>query len=164
LECLHNKSVTSSTTPPTRILRTFRLDIATCQYPRTVRGIPENHQVRASDYCDNSWFNLCLICRQTETDPIRVPDNTSSTGFSCYQIIVNSDPSDNPMQAEICSCMGAAANYPCRKCKVGGNKQDKATDEGYHAMFSVSIPLPIVSDLRLSPIQVWRTAFQGHHP
>jgi hypothetical protein len=68
------------------------------------------------------------------------------------------------MQAEICSCMGAAANYPCRKCKVGGNKEDKATDEGYHAMFSVSIPLPNVSDLRLSPIQVWRTAFQGHHP
>ncbi|KAJ7792328.1 hypothetical protein B0H13DRAFT_1935744 [Mycena leptocephala] len=80
------------------------------------------------------------IIKQTETDPIRVPDNTSSTGFSCYQIIVNSDPSDNPMQAEICSCMGAAANYPCRKCKVGGNKEDKATDEGYHAMFSCGEP------------------------
>ncbi|KAJ7924239.1 hypothetical protein B0H13DRAFT_2230060 [Mycena leptocephala] len=63
-----------------------------------------------------------------------------STWFSCYQIIVNSDPSDNPMQAEICSCMGAAANYPCRKCKVGGNKEDKATDEGYHAMFSCGEP------------------------
>ncbi|KAF7352112.1 hypothetical protein MVEN_01174200 [Mycena venus] len=73
--------------------------------------------------------------KKTETDPIRAPDNTSSTGSSCYRIIVNTDPSDNPMQAEICSCMGAAANHPCRKCKVGGSQVDKATNEGYHAMF-----------------------------
>ncbi|KAF8145504.1 hypothetical protein K438DRAFT_2097776 [Mycena galopus ATCC 62051] len=52
------------------------------------------------------------------------------------KIILNADPSDNPMQAEVCSCMGATANYLCRKCKIGGNQGDKATDEGYHAMFS----------------------------
>ncbi|KAJ7929864.1 hypothetical protein B0H13DRAFT_2310253 [Mycena leptocephala] len=74
--------------------------------------------------------------KETETDPIRAPDNTSSTGSSCYRIFVNTDPSDNPMQAEICSCMGAAANHPCRKCKVGGSQADKATNEGYHAMFA----------------------------
>ncbi|KAF8133544.1 hypothetical protein K438DRAFT_1641291 [Mycena galopus ATCC 62051] len=79
------------------------------------------------------------LIKETEVDPIRMPDKTSSTGHSCYRIIVNADPSDNPMQAEICSCMGAAANYPCRKCKGGGNQQDKATDEGYHAMFSAKL-------------------------
>ncbi|KAJ7796893.1 hypothetical protein B0H14DRAFT_2619471 [Mycena olivaceomarginata] len=78
------------------------------------------------------------LIKETEVDPIRVPDKTSSTGHSCYRIIVNADPSDNPMQAEICSCMGGTANYPCRKCKGGGNQQDEATDEGYRAMFSVN--------------------------
>ncbi|KAJ7191355.1 hypothetical protein GGX14DRAFT_407292 [Mycena pura] len=76
------------------------------------------------------------LIKTSEVDPIRVPDPTSSSGFSCYRLIVNADPSDNPMQAEICSCMGAAANLPCRKCQTGGNKEDKATNEGYHAMFS----------------------------
>jgi hypothetical protein len=33
--------------------------------------------------------------------------------------------------------MGAAANLPCRKCKAGGSQEDKASNEGYHAMFSV---------------------------
>jgi hypothetical protein len=35
--------------------------------------------------------------------------------------------------------MGAAANHPCRKCKVGGSQADKATNERYHAMFAVRI-------------------------
>ncbi|KAJ7196272.1 hypothetical protein GGX14DRAFT_403477 [Mycena pura] len=75
------------------------------------------------------------IIQKTESDPIRAPDKTSSTGRSCYRVIVNTDPSDNPMQAEICSCMGATANYPCRKCKAGGTQEDKMSNEGYHAMF-----------------------------
>ncbi|KAJ7483056.1 hypothetical protein B0H11DRAFT_2279874 [Mycena galericulata] len=76
------------------------------------------------------------IIQKTESDPIRAPDKTSSTGRSCYRVIVNTDPSDNPMQAEICSCMGATANYSCRKCKAGGTQEDKASNEGYHAMFA----------------------------
>ncbi|KAJ7917332.1 hypothetical protein B0H13DRAFT_2443031 [Mycena leptocephala] len=80
------------------------------------------------------------LIKESNTDPIRVPDNSSPTGCSCYQIVVNCDPSDNPMQAEICSCMGATANHPCRKCNVGGTQADKATDEGYHAMFSSGEP------------------------
>ncbi|KAJ7723007.1 hypothetical protein DFH07DRAFT_783692 [Mycena maculata] len=75
------------------------------------------------------------IIQKTESDPIRAPDRTSSTGRACYRVIVNTDPSDNLMQAEICSCMSATANYPCRKCKAGGTKKDKASNEGYHAMF-----------------------------
>ncbi|KAJ7333330.1 hypothetical protein DFH08DRAFT_785684 [Mycena albidolilacea] len=80
------------------------------------------------------------VIKTSEVDPIRVPDPASSTGCSCYRIIVNTDPSDNPMQAEICSCMGAAANLPCRKCKAGGSQEDKASNEGYHAMFSCAEP------------------------
>ncbi|KAF8144720.1 hypothetical protein K438DRAFT_1910920 [Mycena galopus ATCC 62051] len=73
---------------------------------------------------------------ETEVDPIRAPDKTSSTGFSCYRVIVNTDPSDNPMQAKICSCMGAAANHACRKCATGGQQEERSTNEGYHAMFA----------------------------
>ncbi|KAJ7501897.1 hypothetical protein B0H11DRAFT_2155297 [Mycena galericulata] len=76
------------------------------------------------------------LIETTETDPIRAPDKSSSTGHSCYRVIINTDPSDNPMQAEICSCMGATANHPCRKCKAGGTQEAKLTNEGYHAMFS----------------------------
>ncbi|KAJ7165453.1 hypothetical protein C8R43DRAFT_878421 [Mycena crocata] len=80
------------------------------------------------------------IIQKTESDPIRAPDKTSSTGHSCYRIIVNTDPSDNPMQAEICSCMGAPANHPCRKCKAGGTQEDKTSNDGYHAMFLAGEP------------------------
>ncbi|KAK6997334.1 hypothetical protein R3P38DRAFT_2563581 [Favolaschia claudopus] len=80
------------------------------------------------------------IIQKTETDPIWAPDKTSSTGNSCYRVIVNTDPSDNPMQAEICSCMGATANFPCHKCKVGGTQEEKSTNEGYHALFSSGDP------------------------
>jgi hypothetical protein len=83
------------------------------------------------------FLNFDVVDRATEVDPIRVPDPASSTGCSCYRLIVNTDPSDNPMQAEICSCMGATANLPCRKCKAGGSQEDKASNEGYHALFSV---------------------------
>ncbi|KAK7018537.1 hypothetical protein R3P38DRAFT_3320225 [Favolaschia claudopus] len=77
------------------------------------------------------------LTQATHSEPICAPDPTSSTGCACYRLIVNTDPSDNPMQAEICSCMGATANHPCRKCGAGGTQEVKVTNEGYHAMFSV---------------------------
>ncbi|KAF8346814.1 hypothetical protein F5887DRAFT_834375, partial [Amanita rubescens] len=42
---------------------------------------------------------------------------------------------DNPMQAEMSSQGGLTCNYFCRTCYVGGNKEYKASDEGYTSLF-----------------------------
>ncbi|KAJ7223043.1 hypothetical protein GGX14DRAFT_626835 [Mycena pura] len=112
----------------------------------TNRSLPRNllqnefyvHFVSTSQHASipEQFKEFQKLIKTSEINPIRVPDPASSTGCSCYRLIVNADPSDNPMQAEICSCMGAAANLPCRKCKAGGTQVDKTTNEGYHAMFS----------------------------
>ncbi|KAJ7798304.1 hypothetical protein B0H14DRAFT_2618003 [Mycena olivaceomarginata] len=75
----------------------------------------------------------------THTKPIQVRDGTGNTTRFC--IYVNSDPSDNPMASEICAHIGGQGNYPCRKCRVGGTKRDKSSDEGYHALFAAGPPL-----------------------
>ena len=46
---------------------------------------------------------------------------------------------DNPMQAEMSSQGGLACNYFCRTCYVGGNKEYKASDEGYVSLFKVRV-------------------------
>lgn len=55
-----------------------------------------------------------------------------------FQIYVNAEPGDNPMQSEVCSHIGSGGNYYCRKCKAGGTQKEQAQDEGYHALFQVS--------------------------
>ncbi|KAJ7904831.1 hypothetical protein B0H13DRAFT_2510580 [Mycena leptocephala] len=70
--------------------------------------------------------------------PARMPNplHAIAKGDPFYTILVDyfsDDVSGN-------RCMGATANHPCRKCNVGGTQADKATDEGYHAMFSSGEP------------------------
>ena len=46
--------------------------------------------------------------------------------------------SDNPMICEISSHLGLKANKFCSRCHVGGKKDFKTSDEGYHSLFRVS--------------------------
>ncbi|KAJ7032262.1 hypothetical protein C8F04DRAFT_1211182 [Mycena alexandri] len=59
---------------------------------------------------------------------------------TCFCIHCNAGFSDNPMQSEVASHIGGKGNCFCRKCRVGGNQKEKATDEGYHALFEAGVP------------------------
>ncbi|KAF7378116.1 hypothetical protein MSAN_00235900 [Mycena sanguinolenta] len=76
--------------------------------------------------------------RETHTDPVEVQDESGDA--VCFSIYVNAGPSDNPMQSEISAHIGGKGNCLCRKCQVGGTQKEKATDEGYHALFETGAP------------------------
>ncbi|KAJ7467555.1 hypothetical protein FB451DRAFT_1340448 [Mycena latifolia] len=75
----------------------------------------------------------------THTEPIEVEDPETGCA-TCLCIYVNAGPSDNPMQSEVSGHIGGKGNCPCRKCKMGGTQQEKATNEGYHAIFEAGEP------------------------
>ncbi|KAJ6559278.1 hypothetical protein B0H10DRAFT_2169453 [Mycena sp. CBHHK59/15] len=75
---------------------------------------------------------------ETHTEPVQVQDETGNTTRFC--IHVNAGPSDNPMQSEVSAHIGGKGNHFCRKCEVGGTQKEKATDEGYHALFEAGLP------------------------
>ncbi|KAJ6614901.1 hypothetical protein B0H10DRAFT_2191282 [Mycena sp. CBHHK59/15] len=74
----------------------------------------------------------------THTDPVRVQDETGNT--TCYCLHMNAGPSDNPMQSEVTGHIGGKGNHFCRKCEVGGTQKEKATNDGYHALFEAGTP------------------------
>ena len=55
-----------------------------------------------------------------------------------FQIFPHCLPSDNPQQAKSSSGIGAGGKRNCIRGKVGGSKEERESDEGYHALFSVS--------------------------
>ncbi|KAJ7693871.1 hypothetical protein B0H17DRAFT_1132256 [Mycena rosella] len=74
----------------------------------------------------------------THTKPIEIQDELGDT--TCLCIHANTGPSDNPMQSEISAHIGGKGNCPCRKCQMGGTQGEKATNNGYHAIFEAGEP------------------------
>ncbi|KIJ90420.1 hypothetical protein K443DRAFT_686767 [Laccaria amethystina LaAM-08-1] len=70
----------------------------------------------------------------THKKPVKVRHGLSGAQMR-FKIYVNSGPGDNPNQSEICGHIGGNGNHPCRKCHVGGLKEFKETDAGYHSLF-----------------------------
>ena len=64
------------------------------------------------------------------------------TGKECIFILgVLLKSADNPQAAEDCSHIGLNGNFFCFRCKVGGNQAYKASDEGFHSLFSVRVSI-----------------------
>ncbi|KAJ7697137.1 hypothetical protein B0H17DRAFT_1130453 [Mycena rosella] len=74
----------------------------------------------------------------THTEPVEVQDELGNV--SCFCLHVNAGPSDNPMQSEVSGHIGGKGNCFCRKCRVGGTQNEKATNEGYHTLFEAGAP------------------------
>ena len=55
-----------------------------------------------------------------------------------FRIFPHHLPADNPQQAESSSGIGGNGNLNCIRDKSGGTKEQKESNEGYHALFSVS--------------------------
>ena len=55
-----------------------------------------------------------------------------------FQVFPHCLPSDNPQQAESSSGVGPGGNLNCIHGKAGGGKEERESDKGYHALFSVS--------------------------
>ncbi|KAJ7202121.1 hypothetical protein GGX14DRAFT_571015 [Mycena pura] len=79
------------------------------------------------------------VVEQTHKEPVKVRDAETgeTTRFSIYG---NAGPSDNPMQSEISSHIGAKGNYACRKCETGGSEKDKESNECFHSLFAPGVP------------------------
>ncbi|KAL4256220.1 hypothetical protein AB1N83_012604 [Pleurotus pulmonarius] len=77
--------------------------------------------------------------KSTHSDPIRCYN--AHTHNQCRVILrLPGLPADNPQQSEEASHMGGNANCKCRRCKAGGSHKETESNEGYHALFSTSLP------------------------
>ncbi|KAJ7503663.1 hypothetical protein B0H11DRAFT_2222291 [Mycena galericulata] len=79
------------------------------------------------------------VVESTHTNPIKVRDaeTEETTRLSLYG---NAATSDNPMQSEMSSHIGAKGNCFCRKCNAGGTDKEKETDACFHSLFEPGTP------------------------
>lgn len=75
----------------------------------------------------------------THVEPVVVRDGVSGENIR-FRIFANAEPSDNPMQSEVCAHMGSGSNLLCRKCKAGGSMREKETDDGFDCLFYPGVP------------------------
>lgn len=74
---------------------------------------------------------------------------TSQEGIIAYDVLreeeamlsinVLYNSSDNPMTCECVSHIGLQGNFFCPRCKVGGDKEFKTSDEGFRTLFHVCL-------------------------
>lgn len=116
------------------------------RHPMQHHQSSSRHSRNKSSQCLITYLNFTsnLTCRllvsATQVDPIRCYN--ADTKRTCRVILrVPSLPADNPQQSEEASHMGGNANHGCRKCKAGGNHEHTESDEGYHSLHFVSMPI-----------------------
>ncbi len=97
--------------------------------------------------CLSSKLDHCVLMR------IKSGEECWHTAYDCmleeevlFCIIPRILPADNPQAAETCSHIGLKGNYFCRRCKAGGSREYKESEEGYHQLFSVCIFFSQMSD------------------
>ena len=56
-----------------------------------------------------------------------------------FQTLPHCLPSDNPQQAKSSSGVGPGGNRNCICGELGGGKEERESDDGYHALFSVGL-------------------------
>jgi hypothetical protein len=56
-----------------------------------------------------------------------------------FEIIPHLLPADNPQQSETASHIGMGGNLGCRRDLNGGTKEQRESDEGYRAFYSVRL-------------------------
>jgi hypothetical protein len=150
LERIYDPPQLATKITPAGISYTLHIDVTKREHFGTVQGVQGCCRVNSFllTYLRYSY----VFCRSTHTEPVRVRDESGNTTRFC--IHMNSGPSDNPMQSEVAGHIGGKGNHPCRKCEVGGTQEEKRTNEGFHALFEVSL-------YRLST--VFLPNFQGGH-
>ena len=72
--------------------------------------------------------------RDTQEAPFEVYDAIMNR-FVRLRLVLWSLAADNPMASEICGHIGSRGNRFCRKCLVGGSKEEKRSDDIYHTLF-----------------------------
>ena len=88
-------------------------------------------------WCICLWESPC-------TDPVYSGHNKYLEAYDCklrreilFRIYPHCLPSDNPQQAESSSGVGPGGNLNCVHGKAGGGKEERESDKGYLALFSV---------------------------
>jgi hypothetical protein len=92
-----------------------------------------------------TWYDM-FICTPTNTEMGHSGRDKYLSAYDCklkqeilFRLFPHCLPSDNPQQAESSSGVGPGGNRNCIRGKVGGTKEEQETDDGYHALFSVSL-------------------------
>ncbi|KAI9062110.1 hypothetical protein FKP32DRAFT_1726132, partial [Trametes sanguinea] len=95
------------------------------------------HFISSSQHASvvEQFHDIKKVIEATHHTPVRVLDALTGK-MTRFRIFVNAEPSDNPMQSELSGHIGGRGNHFCRKCEAGGSDCDKATDSGYHALFT----------------------------
>ena len=92
-----------------------------------------------------AWCSTFLCWCLSNAESIFSGHNRYLKAYDCklnqdilFRVFPHCLPADNPQQAENSSGVGAGGNYNCICGKGGGSKEERESDDGYHALFSVS--------------------------